>query len=261
MSPSIRDSKAEQPVRLDFALMKEDKKKSEERMLINFVSNKSLRLKISAISPMDPPDFKMRQYIGKRFVSVGVELTRVLNPDLKKFEAVQESIVRLAWEKFKRIYQDKLEVYVYYSRMPLPLKAAKVKSISDRLAKFVTDALERNAGAWFRIETKAVPGIPEIERILIYYDNDQDFENWQPHGAFVVPHIDEIWFSDIIRKKELKIPSYPEAFNKKWLVLVANFGHQSSHYQFSTLKKEFKQSPFDRIFVYKYREDEVIKVK
>ena len=76
-----------------------------------------------------------------------------------------------------------------------------------------------------------------------------------------MPYIDENWFADIIRKKELKISGYPEAFQEKWLVLVSNFGHESSHFQFTNIKKEFKKSPFDKIFIFKLRENEIIKVK
>jgi hypothetical protein len=241
--------------------MDKTKKDVEERMLSSFVSNKSLRMRIAGITPMDPPDFKISRYVNKQFKEIGVEITRVINPNLKEGESAQERIVNLAHERFKKELSDKLVVYVNFSRTPFSYRSESLNEISNFLFELVKDVAEKNRGYKFRAETKRIVLHPVFESITIKNDEGYGFENWQPFGAFRVPYIDETWFAEIIRKKELKISGYPESFDEKWLVLISNFGHESSHFEFTNLKKDFRDSPFNRIFIYKYREDEVIKVK
>lgn len=241
--------------------MSRSKKDVEEWYLSKFVSNKSLRLRVASILPMDPPDFKISRHIGKKRKEIGVEITRVINPNLKAEESAQEKIVRIAWEKFKAQYPDKLVVYVNFSRVKFSFTQKALNELAGTLFELVRDVVETNRGFEFRVETKSIRLNPVFEGVTIRNDDDYGFENWQPFGAFKVPYIDESWFGDIISKKEKLIPTYPEPFDEKWLVLVANFGRQSSHSQFSNLRDNFKDSPFDKIFVYKYREDQVIKIK
>lgn len=77
----------------------------------------------------------------------------------------------------------------------------------------------------FRVEASG----DSIHRMFrsVTVSNENGYENWQPFGSFKVPHIDTSWFTEIIRKKESKIPSYQESFDEKWLVLTANFGKRS----------------------------------
>jgi len=239
----------------------QSKKKIEERILGNFLSHPSLRLRVSGITPMDPPDFVIKRYVQKKFKRISVELTSVMNPNLKQMESAQKKIVDIAWGNFRKKYNTELVVLVYFSRVPFSMTNNSIKQLGSDLADIVSDIFERNKDCEFRIHTKRPLSRLEFESINVSNDDSYGIEYWQPHGTFRVPLVDENWFAEIIRKKELKISGYPEEFEEKWLVLLANFGHQSSHFQFTNIKKEFKNSPFDRIFIYKQRENEIIKVK
>ena len=107
--------------------------------------------------------------------------------------------------------------------------------------ELVKSVVEKNQGFEFRVETKGIALNPVFESVTVRNDDDYGFENGQPFGAFKVPYVEESWFADIIKKKEEKIDAYPRTFDERWLVLVANFGGQSSHFQFSNLKKEFEE--------------------
>jgi len=237
------------------------KKSTEKRTLIRFISNKSLRMKLYGIEPMDPPDFKLKRYQREQSKSIGVELTRVINPSLKMHEAAQDTVVEIARTLFRKEYNLQLEVFVEFSTSEFALDPKSIKKLATKLYELVDSVVKNNTGWRFRVESEEINNIQEFHRITIINDTDQNFENWQPFGAFVVPVIDLEWIGNIIKRKEVKIKTYPEAFDEKWLVLATNFGHQSSHFDFGKLKIEFRDSPFDKIYLYKDREDEIIKLK
>lgn len=243
-----------------FSSMDHAKKTAEERILKRFVSNKELGLIISTIQPLEPPDFKMKRYVNDEFKNIGVELTRVINPNLMQYESGQDKIVKMAHETFKSVLSDKLTVYVDFSKAPFSLDPISLRSLSESLAKIVTDVALKNKGFLFRVETDQIALPVEFDKLTIE-KNDDDFENWQRFASFSVPYVNENWFAEIIKKKEARIPSYSETFDENWLILAANFGNASSHFQFTNLKLSLQNSPFERVFIYLFRDDKVIVLK
>ncbi len=162
--------------------MDKQKKDTEKRTLIRFVSNKSLRLRIAGITAMDPPDFKMSRYVNKIFKEIGVEITRVLNPQLKKFESAQHRIVELALLEFKKTHSDNLVVYVDFSNAPFSLEPDSLQNLSISLSKMVKGIVENNRGYLFRVDTNHALRDSIFENITVS-NEEFDFENWQPVGV------------------------------------------------------------------------------
>lgn len=235
------------------------KKEEEEYFLGKFVSNKAIGKIISSIRGRETPDFEMNEFIDDRFKSIGVEITRVFNPSLKSSEDGQNKIVKRAKLKFAEVCAERLVVYVDFTSNPFSLKNGSLNVLALELFKIVYDVAKRNEGCEYRVKIESSTLKHKVFN-SITIRNDL-WENWQPHGAFIVPYIDEEWFARIISKKEEKIALYDLTFEEKWLVLMANFGHESSAFQFPQLKDDFKHSKFDHIYIYKYFEDSVIQVK
>jgi hypothetical protein len=236
------------------------KKASERRILTRFLSNQSLKVKAAGVRDMDPPDFSFDLFENNKFKEVSVELTRVFNPSLKQKEAAQDRIVDTAWNLFKSQRDEHLVVYVVFTRETIPFDNLSMGGIASELFKFVHQIAERNQGCEFRVETKNTrPFNKWIDTITV--SNDQGFDNWQSFGAFRVPHVEESWFVNLVANKEAKIKNYPKQFDRKWIILVSNFGHESSAFQFNSLKLSFESSLFDKIFLYQYFSDEVIVFK
>lgn len=235
------------------------KKQAEKRLFTKFLSNQSLNHTVSSVCEMDPPDFSFDLFENNEFKEVSVELTRIFNPTLKKNEAAQEKIMMLANDKFKKTRDDGLVVYVDFTLELLPLDNKSLNLLANELFEFVNQIAERNEGLSYTVRSLDHPPFHKYFRTLTV-SNEDEYENWQPFGAFMVPYIEENWFLEIVRAKEQKIINYPKKFDKKWIVLLSNFGHQSSSYQFS-IANTFENSPFDKIYIYQYFNDVIIKLK
>jgi len=243
--------------------MDKKKKDFEKRLLTRFISNSSLRMRISGLHALEnePPDFKIKRFVNGQFKEIGLEITRIINPSLKEIESAQEKTVELARRKFRSELKENLVVYVDFSENPFPFKEKDLQKIAEDLFNLVKTVAENNRGFKFNITTDEIKLNPIFRGITIKNDEDYGFENWQPFGAFRVPYIDETWFSSVIERKESKISNYSQAFDEKWLLMIANFGHESSAFQFSNLRAEFQKSKFDRIFIYNWMQDEIIRIK
>lgn len=245
------------------SLSYKSKKEIEERFLTKFLSNADLNLIVAAITVAnpEPPDFKFDQYLDGIFKNVGIEITRVINPELKKEEAAQDQIIRLAREKFAAISTQKLTVYASFNQHAQKVfNPNEIKKISDDLFDFVRIIVQKNEP--FQFKVVANKELPHTMFSEVTVSNFNGFENWQRFGAFRVPHINESWFLEVVERKEKAVHKYKSRFDEAWLLMVANFGSKSSYYQFSQLQQaRFNSSPFDRIYIYKYMEDQAIRLK
>ncbi|GAB1445703.1 hypothetical protein MASR2M41_14210 [Flammeovirgaceae bacterium] len=241
--------------------MNKAKKEREEYILSRFVSNPALGMMISGIVPMDPPDFKIRRYNNDRFQDIGVELTTVTNPDLKAKEAAQDRIVPDAYLLFKSEFEEVLRVFVNFKiNVAVPRDPPSLNALSQELFEMVKTIHLNNSGYNFYLTSKDLKFKHKIfDGITI--SNELNYEDWRPFGAFKVPYIDEAWFAEKIRRKEEILQTYSNKFEENWLVMIANFGHQSTAFQFSNLLESFDQSPFDRIFIYNYFPNKIKIVK
>lgn len=232
------------------------KKAREEYFLLKFFENKDVEIPIVTFDPMETPDFAVKTLNSL----VSVEVTQIFNPSLKQMEESQNDIVRIAKEEFLKTRKDNLKVYVTFTGKPLQHNDNFKEKLANELLKFILLVCENNDGLDFRIATKDWPVFHEyFESITI--SNEFNFENWQPFGGYIVPKIDEQWFASKIEKKEKNIERYKVKRDEDWLLMVAGFGHKSSAFRFEWLENNYSNSKFERIYIFQYFENKVIRVK
>jgi hypothetical protein len=227
------------------------KKEFERHMLQRFISHESHGLRVKTIDDSETPDFIIRELTK----DISIELTRLILPDLMQVERFQDKLVRLAWGKFKGKYRDKLQVLVNFSNRIIQCSANEIDKYVDHLLQIVETIYLNNKRFEFRISSvgREKPINSFIDSIAV--SNDLYLDNWQPFGAFRVKPVNSDWVKKIITDKESKIELYPEKYDENWLLLLANFGHESSTHEFDYLILENFQSCFDRIYLYKYMDN------
>jgi hypothetical protein len=95
----------------------------------------------------------------------------------------------------------------------------------------------------------------------ISVSNNRSIENWQSFGCFKVDSIDKTWINKVILEKESMIKNYMSMVDEHWLLIVSNFGFKSDTYTFHYLAQGVFESKFDKIFIYKYQDKEIIELK
>ena len=222
------------------------KKDLERRLLESFISNESLGLRVKSIEDSETPDF----IIDEMTRIISIELTRLIHPKLIQIEAFHEKIVEAARLIFRERHNTNLRVLVNFCNTPIKCKASEFDSYVEQLCSLVETAYVNNKDFDFRLSSRRRPVNHFIDSISI--SNDLYFENWQPFGAYRVDDVDTNWLKQRIKSKEDCISKYQRAFDEKWLLLVANFGHKSSTHGFDSLGASTFESSFDRIYLYTY---------
>jgi hypothetical protein len=231
------------------------KKELELILLKNFISNKDLKLTVKSIIESESPDFII-EGLSK---NISVELTRLIHPDTIQKEAFQQKLVEIAQSLFQEKYDEELYVLVTFSDIPIKCKGVEIKKYAEDLFKIVEEIYLPNRKHEFHVASERHKPINTyIDHISI--SNNKGFENWQPFGAYKVSYIDIDWVKGVIRDKEKNLNSYRHNFKENWLLLIANFGHQSSAHRFSHLKQEKIETKFDKVYLYKYRDEEIFQL-
>lgn len=227
------------------------KKEFELHMLRRFISHESHGLRIKTIDESETPDFIIRELN----MDISVELTRLILPDLMEEEKFQDKLVSLTWKNFKQKYPNKLQVLVNFSNNVIKCTANEIDKYVDQLFEIVENIFTANKRFEFRVSSvgRDRPINKFIDSIVV--SNDLDLDNWQPFGAYMVNPINKDWLMTIVLSKEKRISSYPVTFDQNWLLLLANFGHESSTHDFDYLKLNEFQTAFDRVYIYKYMDD------
>ena len=232
------------------------KKDLERTQLINFVSNKELGIPVIDIINNETPDFIVKS--TKKQLSV--EVTQLIYPKIKMQEAFQNNIVKDAEQLFLEKYDVMLQVYVTFRSYGL--NASKTHSIkySQQIFEIVERIYISNQEFEFNVSSrnKRRPFNSFIDSITI--KNDFNFSGWQPFGAYKVDKIDEEWLMKKIASKGEKIKKYEKTFDENWLLLISSLGHKSSAHDFAFMNIKPIPSLFDRIYIYEYMQDRIIKL-
>ncbi len=238
-------------------LQKRKKKDTERIITTRFVSNIELGLPIIDVIDNETPDFIIETINQK----ISVELTNVVNPELKKREEIQNLIVSDAEKIFLDKYSVNLRVLINFNNIPIVIRKSETKILSTEIFEFIEKIYNNNKNYEFRISTrrKKINVTGYIDSISI--DSDLSFSNWQPFGAFLVEKVDKALVINCIEKKEVLLKKYHEKFDENWLVLTANFGNESSTFGFDTDEYLNVKSEFNRIYIYLIREDKIIRIK
>lgn len=220
-------------------------------MLSKFISHEEHGLRVKTIDECETPDFIVRELTK----DISIELTRLILPDLMQEERFQDKLVSLAWKKFKEKYPDKLQVLVNFSNQVIKCSANEIDKYVDQLIEVVEPVFLANRKFEFRVSS--VGRGRHINRFIdsIAISNDLALDNWQPFGAFLVKPVDADWIKNIIKSKESKIANYPDKYDENWLLLLANFGHESSTHEFDYLFLKDFESVFDQVYIFKYMDN------
>ena len=89
-----------------------DKKQTERHILERFVSNAKGGFRIAHIADNETPDFIIKTLEKKK---ISVELTRLINPELKEKEEFRTAIVERAHAMFKEKHAAILVVHVTFA--------------------------------------------------------------------------------------------------------------------------------------------------
>jgi hypothetical protein len=232
------------------------KKELELSLLKDFISNKDLNLKVKAIIEGETPDFVIEELTK----NISVELTRLIHADTIQKEAFQEKLVATAQSLFKEKYDEELYVLVTFSDIPIKCSTGEIKTYAEEFFKIVEEMYLPNRNHEFHVSSRCNQHINSyIDRISI--SNNRDLENWQPFGAFKVNYIDINWIKEVIRGKEKNLYKYRHNLKENWLLLIANFGHESSAHRFDHLKRQQIETEFDKVYLYLYRDKEILQLK
>lgn len=232
------------------------KKELELVLLRNFLSNEALGLKVKSITESETPDFIIEE-LNK---NISVELTRLIHPATMQKEAFQEKLVEMAQQFFKEKYDDELYVLVTFGNVSIKCKGEEIKKHAEDIFKVVEDIYLPNRKYEFNVSSKYSHHINSyIGHITVA--NNRDLENWQPFGAYKVNYVDIGCVKGIIKEKEKGLEQYSKRFKENWLLLIANFGHKSSTHGIYHLKQQKIETKFDKIYLYKYMDKEIVELK
>ncbi len=233
------------------------KKETERHILKKFISNERLQFRIASIQDNETPDFIITTFEGKK---VSIELTGLIDPNLKSQEEFQTYIVTRAQEMFNEKHHVNLEVHVTFSANQIKCRRSEIDEFSSLIFQLVDSVYAPLQEFEFRASSRHSKNLGKyIDSIFI--SNEFDFANWQTFGAFLVDRVDFNLVKEAVTIKEAKIKKYKEKFDENWLILTSTFGTKSSAYDFEYVNFSKLETKFDKVYAYKYFEDAVVEIK
>jgi hypothetical protein len=228
------------------------KKEREMIVLKDFISNSPLSFEIIEINESDPPDFIIK--LSNK--TNGIELTELINENFREREMLLEKIVDDACDIFKAKYSSRLSVSVEFIKPKIRLNWNQAKNVSENLFRTIEETYLKNKEPDFDICLNMENCIKKIQ-----VSNKASFENWHVLGAFKLSQMDMGLLNGIIAKKENHIKNYTYEFDEKWLLIISNYGFKSDTYDFNSFKSIEIKSEFDKIYLFKYIEGEIIELR
>ena len=210
----------------------------------------------------DRPDLIMR--LGDR--AVGIEHSRVyrtlgkisgLEPHAQ--EVLQFQIVDKAWQLHSAVSSEKLWLSVDFADSTTYRKK-EVQVIADSIAKVVRDALMHLPsnganGLWYNIEEwrhrrLGLEFPRQIKKIDFQVVENPGYEIWGPSYGYVVPYLSIERVREKIEIKEKQLPDYLSKCTEVWLLIVADTGVPSNHFEIGQdLLSEQFSTRFSKVFL------------
>ena len=233
------------------------KKASERYVLDRFLLNQVVKLSVSNIEEGETPDFVLRDN-SNRIISV--ELSQIIQKELKRKEAFYEKIVSQAERLFIERYGDSVIAHITFSSKIISCKYSETYIYANEILRIAEKLYLPRKNSKFQISSSSDTILPDfMEHIML--DNQDIFTKWQPFGSYLVNAIYRNWLTSIISEKEKNISAYNRDFDENWLLLVSNLGDQSSGLHFYNVSINAISTSFERVYVYQYMQDEVIVIK
>lgn len=214
----------------------------------------------------DDPDFIVQVEKGP----IGIEHTELLRQgwtDRGSYLKAQENEWQKALWKAKQLYETRelppLDVAVFWNEH-LRLTSARRKELQTELADIIATHLPRQNES-HEIEGTGLPDSPlpeEVHSIRIARFDFLTKNHWNFPQADWVPELSNEEIREVIAKKEEPLPSYRQKCSGVWLLIVVEGLFPSSLYDVADAVREREfQSEFDKLFLLRYFEGEVIGLK
>jgi hypothetical protein len=237
-----------------------DKKAIERRYLENFLTSKNLGQNVLSIEDSETPDF----IISTSDKKISVELTKLIDIDLKFIEEFGNSVIGTAKKTFNEKYDRELYCLIGLRNIELGEKRIERRKQIEKYGTKLFDRVERiyldnYLSTDFDV---TIEDINEHDDIVtrIHVTTKMGFEHWQYFGAHRNDLINLEWLTIKIKDKEEKIDNYRQPFDENWLLLISNTGTKPSAYRFDLLDFSHIETRFEKVFVYKSMGDEVIEI-
>ena len=133
-------------------MSKEDRKKQRQRYVLEkFIS--SLKMPFYGIEENETPDFLLKLLLEeKEDLQIGIELIDLINPKLKKKEAILDTLIEYSRQLFKKVYPDaNLRVFIDFELHNHPKKKSEITNLSQVLFELISDVYEKNSNSDFQI--------------------------------------------------------------------------------------------------------------
>ena len=213
----------------------------------------------------DRPDLTIR--LGDRVV--GIEHTRIyrtlgeisgLEPHAQ--EVLQFQIVDKARQLHSAISSEKLWLSVDFEDVTTYRKK-EIQIVAGSIAKVVQNALiqlpsNRANGLWYEIEEwrhrrLGLEFPRQVKKIDFQVVDNPGYEVWGPSYGYVVPHLSVESVREKIEIKENLLPDYLSNCNEVWLLIVADTGVPSNHFEIDQdLLSEQFSTRFSKVFLMRF---------
>jgi len=234
-------------------------KKAQERQWVDtFINLYGRSLKEMIVTECETPDFTLHNFHKK----ISIEVTSIVNSEIKKEESLRQKIVNKAKEKSIGKYLPGLQIDVTFIEEPIICKGTEIEKFADQLCEKVEMIYNKgNVKDESRLrsfEEQYEDGI--IKSISLSPNQSQ--AGWFTFDGFVFPTIDPLLLIERIAEKEKILKKYAVRYNENWLLLVANLWEGSSSYDFTNIKKAIKfTTKFHQVFIYLFDENRFIRLK
>lgn len=257
--------------------MREKSKKEEEKHILAFWECLE---EFPGYVPkgQDPPepDFYVVTGEGK----IGIEHTRLIRQkdqrgfDPKRHDVLAQKIIEYAENEFNLHSDVKLHVDVDFRNdyglmrgdQSVYLTNADIKQLADRIAGFVKanipdpkthvtfEGFDENTGKRLFSE--------KIERITIANTDYKNASCWSATSGGVLPRVFESSaFTSSLKKKNDKPKNYQQNYYQIWLLMVDDDREFVSSFSYDRSDENVLDSPFDRVFIFRYALDKIIELK
>jgi hypothetical protein len=214
------------------------------------------------IEHRDKPDLVIR--LDKQ--TIGIEHTRVyrtlgglsgLEPHAQ--EVLQFQIVEEAWQRYSAVSSKRLWLTVDFDN-DTSYRKKEVKAVAASIERVVQDAVQklptdRANETWYKIEAwrhrrLGLEFPQQVRKIDFRVVNKPGFEVWGPTYGYVVPHLTIDMIRERIESKEKQLRDYCSECNEFWLLIVADTGVPSNHFEIdqNVLSMQFT-TRFSKVFL------------
>jgi hypothetical protein len=234
------------------------KKLWELRYMKKFVESAGLNEEVIEIQEgPEPPDCVLRLKNG---TNVGVEITKLINQEIKWEEAVRRKVIEDAEVLYIQSGFEEVEVLVTF--MPLPISQEpkpRLTSISLEILNLVNVA--RLKGSETNLVEFERPFITSshIDRISVLWESG--FEGWQQFGAHKVDGIQEDDIESVLAKKDQRLEMYQSNYDQTWLLMVIPAGGKSSAFNFDGIGDLKVGARFNKVYAFREFDETFVTLK